>query len=103
MKIDFDCNDGDCVYGLQVINERTKEIIDRNLKKEVIFGSCVFGENTNSVENCVDITEITDTQYLVLKELNLLEFGEGGMSWINDLDDAEEWEDPDSDDDEEIW
>lgn len=99
VKIEFDCNDGDYVTGLQVITDKEKEIIERNFDKEISFGSCDFGENTCAVIDCVTIEEITEEQYLVLKNLDLLEFGEGNSMWYKYLDTAEEWKDPDEDDD----
>ena len=101
VKICFDCNDGDDVFGLQVIDENTKEIIDRNLTKEVRFGSCNFGENSCALQDCIDVEEITEMQFKVFEELNLLNFGEGDNYWIKYLDSAAEYAYDDEDLDEE--
>jgi hypothetical protein len=97
VKIDFDCNDADYVYGLQVINEEQKEIIKRNLDKAISFGSYDFGEAECAVGQCISIEELNENQFKVLEELGLLNFGEGSDYWIDSLDDAEVFESEDED------
>ena len=93
VTIEFDCNDADYVYGLQVINEEQKAIIDRNLNKEMSFGSYDFGGGkTCTLANCISIQEINDNDVQVLTKLKLLNFGEGKQWWINDLDEADVFE-----------
>ena len=100
VKIEFDCNDGDYVYGLQVIDEREKEIIDRNLNKSVSFGNYDWHDgNECRLDDCITIEEITDAQKDVLASMMLLGFGED--LYIEDLDDYEVWKDYDDDDDDE--
>ena len=98
VKIEFDCNDGDYVYGLQVIDELQKEIIDRNLNKSVSFGNYDWhgGNSDRRLDECIEIEEITDAQKDALASMMLLEFGE--YIEIEDLDDYEVWKDYDDDD-----
>lgn len=108
VKIEFDTNDSDYVYGLNVINEYEKEIIDRNRNKAVSFGCSDWGGNECRLGDCIFVTEITEKEYKVLEKLGLLNFGEGGFGeWIAQLDVAPVYngedgeEDEDEEDDEE--
>ena len=77
VKISFDTNDGDYVYGSKVITESDKKIIEDNPTKLVNFGSCDWGEHQDTIENTFDdITEISEEEYEVLKKLGLDNFGE---------------------------
>lgn len=75
-KITFDCNDGDDVYGLQVITEAEAEMVRRNSHKQISFGSGDWGENAESVGSCIRLQPISDEEYNVLKKLGLDRFGE---------------------------
>lgn len=86
VKIQFDCNDADYVYGLKVINQEEKDLIDKNLDKEVSFGTYEFrGDNTRPLKNCIKIMILNDDEYDVLKNLDLLEFGEGRRFYPEEL------------------
>lgn len=75
-KITFDCNDGDDVYGLQVITEAEAEMVRRNSDKQISFGSCDWGENKENVGSCIRLQSITDDEYNTLVRLGLDRFGE---------------------------
>ena len=60
VKIAFDCNDSDYVYGLTVVDKDEKKIIDRNLSKSVSFGSYDFGGNECALRDCISIKQITE-------------------------------------------
>ena len=96
-KIRFDCNDGDDVYGLQIITEAEAEMVRRNSNKQISFGSCDWGENKECVGSCIRLQSITDDEYNVLVRLGLDRFGE--HFYPNQLDslysDDEEDEDED--------
>ena len=96
VKIAFDCNDSDYVYGLTVVDKDEKKIIDRNLSKSVSFGSYDFGGNECALRDCISIKQITEDEFNVLEKLNLLNFGEGNNFNINYLDGKSDY---DSDDD----
>lgn len=102
-KIQFDCNDGDYVYGLKVLTEDEAAAVKRNSHKNISFGSCDFGENEDTVSGCVSIRPISEEEYNALKSLNLLEFGERlRPNELDSLDsDEEENESEDEDEDEE--
>lgn len=97
VKIQFDCNDADYVYGLQVIDENQKKIIEKNNNKKVSFGPYDFSQGHKvSVKNCISIEEIDENEFNVLKKLDLLTFGEGNSYWIKEILNEEE-------DDEELY
>lgn len=97
LKIEFDCNDADYVYGCQIIDEEMREIIDENGDKEVSFGSYDFSAGNNrTIDECMSYTEISDEQAAVLVKLGLDSFGE---TWDGSFDEPED-EDEDFDDDE---
>lgn len=75
-KIIFDCNDGDDVYGLQVITEVEAEIVRRNSHKQISFGSGDWGENTESIGSCIKLQLISEEEYNMLVKLGLDRFGE---------------------------
>lgn len=75
-KIEFDCNDADYVYGLNVLTEEEAQLVRDNSKKLVSFGSCDFGEREAGLGDCVRLKPITEEEYNVLKNLGLLKFGE---------------------------
>lgn len=86
VKIQFDCNDADYVYGLKVINQEEKDLIDKNLNEEVRFGAYDFsGGNTRLLKDCMRVYSISGDEYDVLKRLDLLEFGEGHRFYPEEL------------------
>ena len=77
VKIQFDTNEGDYVYGSKVITETDKKIIEDNPNKLVNFGSCDWSENQDTIESTFnDIIEISEEEYAILKKLGLDNFGE---------------------------
>lgn len=97
-KIQFDCNDSDYVYGVHVIDESTKDIIEKNARKKVRFGSCDFGENSCRLEDAVFVQEITEEEAAVLAKLGLRDFGESLKLWFDSEDEEDEEEEEDDND-----
>jgi hypothetical protein len=96
LKIQFDCNDADYIYGLQVIDQKQKDLIDRNLDREVGFGPYDFsGGHERPLKYSIKITEITDEDYVFFKKHGLLEFGEGNNYWLEYLEEEEEFDEDD--------
>jgi hypothetical protein len=84
LYISFDTNDGDYVYGTQIITEKEKEIIDRNDNKEVNFGSFNY-DLTRKLHRCIDIKPITESEAEILTKFGFENFGEGNDYWIEEL------------------
>ena len=93
LKLEFDCNDADYVYGCKIISEKDKEIIKANGNKLVSFGSCDFGENEQTADETFSLIEITSEEEKMLKRLGLHNFGEGAYWSASELLEAEESDD----------
>lgn len=99
LKIEFDCNDADYVYGCQIIDEKLKKTIDENGNRLVMFGAYDFsGGNERAINDCMEYVKITDEESATLKKFGLHKFGE---QWDGEFGDEEsDDEDIDDDDDE---
>ncbi len=96
LKIQFDCNDADYVYGCQIIDEKLKKIIDENGDKLVSFGSYDFGDAERTIDESMTYIKITDKEAEVIKRLGLVEFGE---NWNGEFQDSEEDEEDEEEED----
>lgn len=100
-KIRFDCNDGDDVYGLQVITEAEAEMVRRNSHKQISFGSGDWGENEESVGSCIQLQPISEEEYNMLLRLGLDRFGEhfypGELDSLSDDGEEESYDEDDED------
>jgi hypothetical protein len=101
IKLSFDTNDGDYVYGSKVITAKEKLIIDSNPKKLINFGSCDWGDQYDTVSNVFDdILPISEQEYTTLKKLGLDCFGELENWEVNEILDCD---DEDEDDEDSDW
>lgn len=91
IKLCFDTNDGDYVYGSKIITQKEKKIIDDNPNKLVSFGSCDWGEQEEIVSSAFDdIIELTEEEVGILRKLGLDDFGELSSWDVEDILDAED-------------
>lgn len=106
-KITFDCNDGDDVYGLQVITEAEAEMVRRNSHKQISFGSCDWGENEESVGSCIQLQPISEEEYNMLLRLGLDRFGEhfypGELDSLSDDGEEESYDEDEDEEDEKAF
>ena len=97
LKIEFDCNDGDEVYGLKLITDEEKEIIENNPGKMICLGAYIFGDTARRVDESLTIEYISDNDAEVLKRLGLDEFGEAHRLCIDEIPDLEDEDSEDED------